>query len=68
MRTIIALARDLGLRSVAEGIETEADRARLTEWGCDEGQGFGLARPAPADAITPLASVPIASHTLERAA
>jgi diguanylate cyclase (GGDEF)-like protein/PAS domain S-box-containing protein len=51
VQTIIALAHDLGLRSVAEGIETEADRAMLLAAGCDHGQGFGLGRPMPADDV-----------------
>jgi predicted signal transduction protein with EAL and GGDEF domain len=52
VRTIIALAHDLGLRSVAEGVETEQDLERLIEAGCDEAQGFGLGRPMPADDVT----------------
>ncbi len=55
IRTIIRLAQDLGLRSVAEGIETDEMRVQLTAWGCEQGQGFGLARPAPAEVITRLA-------------
>jgi diguanylate cyclase (GGDEF)-like protein len=51
---IVSLARALGLRTVAEGVETEEQRRFLAERGCDHAQGFGLARPAPAAAITPL--------------
>ena len=42
------MGRDLGYHIVAEGIETEAERALLTAWGCDYGQGwhFGKAMPA----------------------
>jgi EAL domain-containing protein (putative c-di-GMP-specific phosphodiesterase class I) len=54
VRTIIGLAQDLGLRSVAEGIETPEMRSALLAWGCEQGQGFGLARPIAADAVTRL--------------
>ncbi|MBI5520528.1 MAG: EAL domain-containing protein [Desulfovibrio sp.] len=45
VRAAITLARSLHLVTVAEGIETEAQRAILTELGCDQGQGF-LCAPA----------------------
>ncbi len=46
-RTIIQLTHSLEARAVAEGIETEHQLALLREWGCDEGQGYLLARPMP---------------------
>lgn len=51
MHAVIDLAHRLGIRVVAEGIETEAQLALLREWGCDEGQGFFLARPASAESL-----------------
>ena len=48
---IVAMGRALGLRIVAEGVETEAQRAALAEWGCDELQGYLYARPMPADLL-----------------
>ncbi|MEM9562876.1 MAG: EAL domain-containing protein [Actinomycetota bacterium] len=48
---IIDLARGLGASSVAEGIETEEQARRLTEMGCDIGQGFHLARPMEVTAV-----------------
>jgi diguanylate cyclase (GGDEF)-like protein len=47
VRSTINLARNLGLRVVAEGVETEAALALLAEWGCDLAQGYHLGRPAP---------------------
>jgi diguanylate cyclase (GGDEF)-like protein/PAS domain S-box-containing protein len=55
VRTILTLAQDLGLRVLAEGIESDLDRQRLKAWGCDQGQGFALARPMPAEQLTELA-------------
>jgi diguanylate cyclase (GGDEF)-like protein len=49
VRTILALAQALEIDVVAEGIETEEQRAALRELGCLHGQGFLFARPAPAD-------------------
>ena len=50
--TIIAMAHNLGLQVVAEGIETEEQLKLLTTWGCRWGQGYYMARPQPVDAIT----------------
>jgi len=44
---IITLAHTLGLRVIAEGVETELQLARLVDLGCDDAQGFYFARPAP---------------------
>jgi PAS domain S-box-containing protein len=44
-RTVVALGRTLGLHTVAEGVETEAQRAVLAGLGCDLGQGYLFARP-----------------------
>ena len=48
VRTIIAMARNLGLTVVAEGVETMAQLDFLRELGCDEAQGYLLARPVEA--------------------
>lgn len=47
-RTIVALARGLGLETIAEGVETEAQAATLKALGVDVGQGFLFGRPLPA--------------------
>jgi diguanylate cyclase (GGDEF)-like protein len=46
--SVVGLGRALGLRVVAEGVETAQVWQRLAELGCDVAQGFGLARPMPA--------------------
>ena len=51
VRAMIRLAHDLGYRVVAEGIEAEDARVLLSEWGCDEGQGYHISRPVPCDAL-----------------
>jgi diguanylate cyclase (GGDEF)-like protein len=48
---IISMARALGLRVVAEGVETEAQRQQLAALGCDFGQGYLFSRPVPAEAF-----------------
>jgi diguanylate cyclase (GGDEF)-like protein/PAS domain S-box-containing protein len=45
VRTIIAMARNLNLGVVAEGIETNAQLQALRSLGCERGQGYLLARP-----------------------
>ena len=52
VRAIIALARALKLRVVAEGVETREQLALLRAEGCDEYQGFFFARPMTADDVT----------------
>lgn len=45
VRTIISLAHSLGLRAIAEGVETLDQYTQLSNFGCDFVQGFLLARP-----------------------
>lgn len=49
--TLIKLAHALGLTVTAEGVETEAQSKRLTELGCETGQGYLYARPATPELV-----------------
>lgn len=51
VNAILAAARALDLRVVAEGIETEQQAKLLLEGGCDEGQGYLFGRPKPVSAL-----------------
>jgi len=52
VESLIDLARKLGMRVVAEGIESEAQAKRLQEVGCAVGQGYLFARPGDAESTT----------------
>src|SRR5690606_6481563 len=49
LQTIISLSKNLKMRVIAEGIETESQLAVLQTLGCDFGQGYLLARPKALD-------------------
>jgi EAL domain-containing protein (putative c-di-GMP-specific phosphodiesterase class I) len=55
---IIVMAHKLGLKVIAEGVETEGQRKLLAEAGCDYVQGFLFAMPAPADEVKLQISLP----------
>ena len=46
---ILSMAEQLGLATLAEGVETPAEHAMLAQLGCGDVQGFGIARPMPVD-------------------
>jgi len=49
---VVKLAQALGMKVVAEGVETEAQQRILSLLGCDELQGYLFAKPMPAEALT----------------
>ena len=49
--TVVRLARSLGLKAVAEGVETVEQLEWLRQIGCDLAQGFYFARPMPVEAF-----------------
>ena len=49
---IVAIARALGLRVTAEGIETQAQYENVRRLGCDFAQGYLIGRPMPAHVLT----------------
>jgi diguanylate cyclase (GGDEF)-like protein len=46
---ILSMAEQLGLATLAEGVETPGEHAMLAQLGCGDVQGFGIARPMPVD-------------------
>jgi len=58
VRTIVELARVLGMDVVAEGIETREQDTLLRQLGCRFGQGFLFSRPAPAETIGSMLRLP----------
>jgi EAL domain-containing protein (putative c-di-GMP-specific phosphodiesterase class I) len=58
VRTIVELARALGMDVVAEGIETIEQYRLLRDLGCRFGQGFLFARPLPVEAVADLLRLP----------
>ena len=60
IEAVISLARSLGLSTIAEGVETEAQRRFLRQQGCEQIQGYLMGRPMPSEAIAPyLQGVPV---------
>jgi EAL domain-containing protein (putative c-di-GMP-specific phosphodiesterase class I) len=53
VRSTIDLGRNLALSVVAEGVETGAVWSQLADLGCHSAQGYFLARPLPAQELTP---------------
>lgn len=51
IEAVLSLARSLGLTTIAEGVETEAQRRFLRQQGCQQMQGYLMSRPMPPEAI-----------------
>ena len=72
VRSAIDMGHGLGLKVVAEGIETETSAARLRDFGCDMAQGYLYAKPMPLAAFeawlegkerVPVVAVPVNFET-----
>jgi EAL domain-containing protein (putative c-di-GMP-specific phosphodiesterase class I) len=63
VRAIADLARAHGLEVVVEGIEDREALASVDALHCEYAQGFHLGRPAPADVVEELLSMPLAAGT-----
>ncbi len=48
VQAVVLMAKAMGLRTIAEGVETQAHLEKLLEIGCDECQGYHTGRPMPA--------------------
>lgn len=59
------IAKSLGLSTTAEGVETKAQAARLSQEGCDQLQGYLLSRPLRAIEMTRLLKSGIPGETFE---
>ena len=66
VRAVVDLAKTLGMRSVAEGIETLEHLEQVAAAGCDEAQGYYFSRPVPASGI--VAALEACGQRLARAA
>jgi diguanylate cyclase (GGDEF)-like protein/PAS domain S-box-containing protein len=63
---IIDLAHNLGLRTVAEGIERPTQLARLRDMHCDLGQGFHVGKPMPPEDVVDLLAMEKGKHRVDR--
>jgi EAL domain-containing protein (putative c-di-GMP-specific phosphodiesterase class I) len=63
--TIINLARSMGMRTIAEGVETPEQVSLLRALGCDEVQGYLLSRPLPQAAFLEFLKTPVPFTLLE---
>ena len=58
---IVVMAHKLGLKTIAEGVETEQQKAMLAEVGCDYVQGYFYARPMPVEEFMAFVQRPVVS-------
>jgi EAL domain-containing protein (putative c-di-GMP-specific phosphodiesterase class I) len=54
VQAVITMAERLGMSTVAEGVETDGQRQKVTELGCTEMQGYLFSRPRPAEDLMQL--------------
>jgi diguanylate cyclase (GGDEF)-like protein/PAS domain S-box-containing protein len=68
VNAIIQLAHHLNMETIAEGIETEAERAVLEQFNCDFGQGYWFSRPVDGTIATELLRQQVGMTTAEQLA
>ena len=61
---IIMMAHKLGIKTVAEGVESESQRDLLVQFGCDYAQGYLFSRPVPATMLEALLSRTVSSGAM----
>jgi EAL domain-containing protein (putative c-di-GMP-specific phosphodiesterase class I) len=54
LEAVIGLAQGLGMKAIAEGVESAKQLARLREMGCEMGQGYYFTRPLSSEAASAL--------------
>ncbi|WP_085339366.1 putative bifunctional diguanylate cyclase/phosphodiesterase [Aquidulcibacter paucihalophilus] len=59
VRSIIEMGHGLGMKVTAEGVEDQAAIALLGSMGCDMAQGYGIAKPMPADQLLAFLAKPL---------
>lgn len=52
VKAVIALGHNLGVKVIAEGVESLEQQKLLANWSCDEIQGYGYGRPMPKEQAT----------------
>ncbi|KXV03158.1 hypothetical protein CR51_18310 [Caballeronia megalochromosomata] len=62
IEAMVALARALGMETVAEGVENEEQLAFVGKLGCDAAQGYFIGKPVPAAGIDPYAKIQLAAR------
>ena len=68
IQSIVALGHALGMKVLAEGVETDEQRVLLRLAGCDEMQGFLFAKPRPAESIDKVVARPAGGRAAGKAA
>ncbi len=58
VRAVVMMSQAFGFKTIAEGVETEAQRDRLVTLGCDEAQGYLYGRPEPIETFQPCFASP----------